>query len=151
MNALSDTPVSTKTWNHTYKVLHVSHTLSPVMFKTGPSVDSLIMWTSRILTLTNSIESLTSLQYTQLVKKLPTSCGTQRFITVLTRACHQSASWAAWIQSASPNPISLEYLLISSFCLCLSTVSSLQDLQSNLCTHFLFPRVCYMPHQPQSP
>jgi hypothetical protein len=42
-------------------------------------------------------------------------CGTKtrRFITVFTRACHQSLSWANWIQSTLPQPISLRSILPS--------------------------------------
>jgi hypothetical protein len=35
----------------------------------------------------------------QIVKKFPTFYGTWRFITMLTRACHQSLSWASQIWS----------------------------------------------------
>jgi len=33
----------------------------------------------------------------QLVSKLPTFHGTQRFIIVFTRACHWYLSWVRWI------------------------------------------------------
>jgi len=39
---------------------------------------------------------------TQLVKKFPAFYAIQRFITVLTRACHWSLSWARCIQSTPP-------------------------------------------------
>jgi hypothetical protein len=43
----------------------------------------------------------------QLLKYFPTFCGTRRFITMFTRARHWSLSWARWIQSTPPHPISL--------------------------------------------
>jgi hypothetical protein len=47
-----------------------------------------------------------------LLYNFPKLHGTQRFITVFTRACHWSLSWTTWIQSIPPNPISLGYILI---------------------------------------
>jgi len=44
----------------------------------------------------NPFEKLTG---SQLVKKFPSLYGTQRFITMFTRACHMSQSWARSIQS----------------------------------------------------
>jgi len=38
---------------------------------------------------------------THLVKKFFTFYGTQRFITMFTRACHRSLSWTRWIQSVT--------------------------------------------------
>ena len=41
----------------------------------------------------------------QPVKKFPTFCGTQRFITAFTRARHESLSKARSIQSTSPTHV----------------------------------------------
>jgi hypothetical protein len=49
----------------------------------------------------------------QILKNFPTFYGTRRFITVLIRASHWSVSWARWIQSILPHPISLIYIFIS--------------------------------------
>jgi hypothetical protein len=54
----------------------------------------------------------------QLVKKFPGFYGTGWFITVLTRARHLSVSWDHWIQSTSPNPISLRSILMFSSISC---------------------------------
>jgi hypothetical protein len=51
---------------------------------------------------------------TQQPKNFPTFYGTQRFITVLTRARHWSLSWVRLIQSIPPQPISLGSILILS-------------------------------------
>ena len=53
-----------------------------------------------------------------LVEKLPEFCGTQRFTTVFTRACHFSLSWARWIQLKPFHPISVTHILtsLSHFC-----------------------------------
>jgi len=40
-------------------------------------------------------------------QEIPHIYGTQRFITVFTRACHRSVSWVRWIQTTSSHPISL--------------------------------------------
>jgi len=40
----------------------------------------------------------------QLDKKYPTIYRSQNFITVFTRACHRSLSWAKWIQSTYSSP-----------------------------------------------
>ena len=57
------------------------------------------------------LEKLTGLQ---LVKKLPASHGTQRFITALTSVRHMSLSWASPIQSIYPHPTSWRSILILS-------------------------------------
>jgi hypothetical protein len=44
---------------------------------------------------------------TQLVKNILLSYGTRRFITVFTKACHRTLSWATLIQLAPSIPISL--------------------------------------------
>jgi hypothetical protein len=48
----------------------------------------------------------------QLLKNFPTFCGTRRFTTVFTRALHWSPSWARSIQSVSPHPTPLRFILI---------------------------------------
>jgi hypothetical protein len=40
--------------------------------------------------------------YAKLLKKFPSFYGTRKFITVFTKTCHQSLSWARWIQSITP-------------------------------------------------
>jgi len=57
----------------------------------------LIPW-SRVL-----LEELTSFQ---LIKKFPAFCGTWRYITTFTSACHLSLSWARSIQSIPTHPTS---------------------------------------------
>jgi hypothetical protein len=57
----------------------------------------LIPW-SRVL-----LEKLTG---SQLVKKFPAFCGTQKFITAFTRARHLSLPWASSIQFIPPHPTS---------------------------------------------
>jgi hypothetical protein len=62
---------------------------------------------------------------TQLLRNLPTLCGTQRVITMFTKAYHWSLSWARWIHSMPPYPISLVFILILSFYLRLGLPSGL--------------------------
>jgi hypothetical protein len=50
----------------------------------------------------------------QLFKNFPTFYGTRSFITVFIRARHRSLPKARWIQSISPRPISLKFILVSS-------------------------------------
>jgi hypothetical protein len=50
---------------------------------------------------------LEKLIVTKLIKKLRAYYGTRRFITMFTRA-----TWATWIQSTYPHPISLRFILI---------------------------------------
>jgi hypothetical protein len=50
----------------------------------------------------------------QLVNKFPAFYGTRRFITVFTRACHWSLSWARWIQSTSSHTLSVRSIMILS-------------------------------------
>jgi len=52
---------------------------------------------------------------TQLIKKFPTFYGTHKFITLFTRACLWSLSWARWIQSTPSHHISLRSILMLSF------------------------------------
>jgi hypothetical protein len=58
---------------------------------------------------------LEKLIVTQLVNKFPTFYGTFRFIIMFTRAHHLSLSWARWVWSVLPHPISERCILISSF------------------------------------
>jgi hypothetical protein len=57
---------------------------------------------------------LEKLVVTQLFKKFLTIYGTRKFITVVTRALHQSLSRATWTQSTRPQRISLRSVLIQS-------------------------------------
>jgi len=68
---------------------------------------------------------LEKLTVTQLIKILPTFYGTYMLITVFTRACHWSLSWANWIQSITSDPIFLRSILILSSNLCLGLQSGL--------------------------
>jgi hypothetical protein len=72
--------------------------------------------------LTNFMDQLT---VTQLVKKLPASYRTPRFITVFTRSRNWSLFWASCIQSTTSHHTSLRPIL----------VSSPQVFRSELCTH----------------
>jgi len=60
-----------------------------------------------------------------LVKKSPACYGSQRFITVYTRACHWSIPTTRCIQSTSSNPASLRSVLILSYHLRLGLPSGL--------------------------
>ena len=67
---------------------------------------SLTPWSRALL------EKLTSFQ---LVKKFLTFCGTWRFITRFTSACHLSLSWASSIRSIPPHPtVWISILILSS-------------------------------------
>ena len=57
--------------------------------------------------LTNCMEQSASEGGSSLDNQICTIYGTCRFITVFTRTCHLSVSWAALIQSTSIQPISL--------------------------------------------
>jgi hypothetical protein len=50
----------------------------------------------------------------QLLKNFPAFYGTQRFVTVFTRALHWSLSWARSIHSVPPHYVSLRFILILS-------------------------------------
>jgi hypothetical protein len=50
----------------------------------------------------------------QLLKNFPTFYGTRKFITVFTRVLYWYLSWARWIQSTPPHPISLRSIFILS-------------------------------------
>jgi hypothetical protein len=68
--------------------------------------------------------------------------GTRRFITVFTKACHRSLSWASRIQFASSVPISLR-----TYALVFPVVSSLRSSQPKPCKH-LPPPPCVPLHTP---
>ena len=91
-------------WQHfTYEVLGVYSMYFFFLISVIPY--SLTPW-CRVL-----LEKLTGLQ---LVKKLPTSHGTRRFITSLTSVHHLSLSWASPMQSIYPHPTAWRSVLILS-------------------------------------
>jgi hypothetical protein len=69
--------------------------------------------------------------------KFPAFYGTWRLITMLATARHLSLSWAKWIQSTSPNPISRRSILMLSPHLRLGLPSgfSPQASQPKYCMH----------------
>lgn len=73
-------------------------------------------WNLHILPSTVCLASwsavLEKLIVSQLVKRFPDFCGTQRFITVFARACHLFLSWARWICSTALHQFSLILILI---------------------------------------
>lgn len=69
---------------------------------------------------------LKKLLVVSLGKKLPASCGTWRFFTILTQACLWPVSWTSEIQLTFSYSISLRSITILSFHLC-------QDLPGGLC------------------
>jgi hypothetical protein len=77
----------------------------------------------------------------QLLKNFPTFYGTQRFITVFTRALHWSLSWTKSIQSIPPHPICLRSILILTSHLCLGLHNGLfpSDFPAKI-----LPHSCYM-------
>jgi hypothetical protein len=83
----------------------------------------------------------------QSVKKFPSFCATQRFITVFTKVSHQYLSWARPIQSTPSHRISLRSILILSSHqrVGFPIISSLQTSQIKFCTHFYVPHASYMP------
>jgi hypothetical protein len=93
------------------------------------------------------LEKLTVLQ---LVKKFPAFYGTQRFITVFTRASHLSLSWASSIQSRPPS-----HCLNIHFDIILQSAPgshkwspSLRSTHQKLVCTSIFPLTCYMPRPP---
>jgi len=90
--------------------------------------------------------------FTQLVNKLLTFYKNQRFITMSTRACHFSLSWARCIKSTLFHPISLTSILILSsyLCLCLPSPPFKFSSQKNVCICHT-SHACYMPHPSLSP
>jgi len=65
--------------------------------------------------LTNSMDKSPWEAVTHLVKKFPAFYGTQRFITMLTKAHHQYLSWAKRIWSTLSHPMSLRPILILTY------------------------------------
>jgi hypothetical protein len=68
------------------------------------------------------------LTVSQLFRKLRALFGSQKFITVFTRARYWYLSWAIWTQSIPFHPISLRSTLILSCHLCLGLLSGLFPL-----------------------
>ena len=68
---------------------------------------------------------LERLEFLQLIKKLSSFYGTQRFITAFTKACQLSPSWARSTQFMSPHPTYWRSILILSSQLRLSLPNSL--------------------------
>ena len=102
---------------------------------------SLLTPPSRVL-----LEKLTG---SQLVKKLPTFCGTRKSIIAFKTARLPSLSWARSIQSIPPHPTSWRSILIVSSNLCL-VVSFPQGSPPKPCRHFCSRHTCYMPHPSHS-
>ena len=96
-----------------FHVIHPSKKTSLKMATTG----GWNMWKATLFILTYFLhgavllEKLTGLQ---LVKKFPAFYGTRRFITAFTTARHLLLSWASFIQSIPPHPISWRSILILS-------------------------------------
>ena len=61
---------------------------------------------------TNCHAMLDKLIVSQLVKKFPTVCETQRFITIFIRAGHLSLSWARSVQFIPSNPVALIQFIV---------------------------------------
>jgi hypothetical protein len=83
---------------------------------------------------------LEKLPIVQLFKNFPTFYGPWRFNTVFTTALLWSPSWPKSIQSVSPYPMALRYILVISSHLCLSLLSGLfhSGLPINTPYAFLF-------------
>jgi hypothetical protein len=78
--------------------------------------------------------------------------GTGRFITVFTKACHCSLSWARCIQSTSSHPNSLMFLYYPTiYAKVWLVVSSLQLFLLKFCMHFNVPHSCCVYNPPHSP
>jgi hypothetical protein len=79
----------------------------------------------------------------QPLKNFPAFYGTQKFITVFTRALHWSLSWVTSIQSIPFHPISLRSILILSTHIHLGLPSSLfpSDFPTNILHVFLLSPV----------
>jgi hypothetical protein len=79
--------------------------------------------------------------------------GTQRFITVFTRAFHWSSFWARSILSLSPHSLTLRTIFILSTQLRLSLPSVLFPFgfPTNILYTFLFPHSRYIPCPPYPP
>jgi hypothetical protein len=66
---------------------------------------------------------LENLIVTQLLKKFTTFHGTRGSVAVFTIARHWFLSWARWIQSTLSHPISIRFILILPFHVCLGLPS----------------------------
>jgi hypothetical protein len=86
-----------------------SHSL---MILAGPCPFILIMVDIPSHALTPCSWVLEKPPFAQLLNSFPTFYGTWRLINVFTRALHWSLSWASWIQSVPPHPISLRSILM---------------------------------------
>jgi hypothetical protein len=93
---------------------------------------------------TNSIELTVSWEanHCSHIQEIP-SAETQRFVTVFTKACRWSLSWARWIQ----HTISLRYFLTLSSHILLGfrSGSSVQVSFIKILSAPLLPHACYMP------
>jgi hypothetical protein len=84
------------------------------------------------------LERLIQLQ-TRLDKKFPAFHRKPRFITMFTIACHQSLSWARWIQPTPSIPVSLRSILIVTSYLWLGLLRGLpSDILIKILYTFLF-------------
>jgi hypothetical protein len=105
--------------------------------------------------LTNSMDHrlLENLTVSQLVKKLPIFYGMTSFITVLTKALHQSLSCIRWIQSTPSYPISIRSIIKLSSCICLgiSCGTFPSGFVTKLCCLALCLHACHMPCQSHPP
>jgi hypothetical protein len=84
-----------------------------------------------------------TVKLTRLVKKVPFSYASRRFITVFTRARHWSLSCVRWIQSTFSHPISVRSNLKLPFNLCTRLPSNffLSDLPTDIWDAFLLFRI----------
>jgi hypothetical protein len=94
-----------------------------------------------IIVETNSVEQCPSWEnywYYSWPRNSPALCGSERFITVITRACHSSQSRVRWVQSPTSRHISLRFILILSH-LCLDFQSYIfpSDLPTKTFLYFL--------------
>jgi hypothetical protein len=81
---------------------------------------------------------LEKLRVTQLFKKFPEFYRIQRLITVFTRACHWSLSWARWIQSTNSQIIPHISIQMLSFHLRLNLASDLFHSGFSTSMHFSY-------------
>jgi len=81
---------------------------------------------------------------TQLVKKFLAFYGTWRCITLFTRVCHWSLSWATWIHSTLSYPVAmrLRFILPSHRCLCLPSGLFLSGFLTKILCAILISYMC---------
>ena len=79
------------------------------------------MLTAQVLVLMNYWANNSMWQSPQVVMKFPAFYRTQRYVTMLTRACHWSLSWARQIQFMASPPVSFRSILILSMYACLQS------------------------------